>query len=54
MSTKKDNDEVVSRKSRQEALDAKQREIVEKLDKVSLKNAKESKKEARAIVDDQE
>jgi hypothetical protein len=54
MSNEKDNFEVVSRKSRQEALDAKQKEIVENLDKVSLKKAKESKKEANAIGDDHE
>ncbi len=39
---------------RQEKLDAKQKEIVENLDKVSLKKAKESKKEANAIGDDHE
>jgi hypothetical protein len=54
MSTEKNNDEVVNRKSRQEALDAKQNEIVENLDKVSLKEAKESKEEANAIGDDHE
>ncbi len=39
---------------RQEKLDAKQKEIVENLDNVSLKDVKESKKEANAIGDDHE
>jgi hypothetical protein len=43
------NNEVV--RKRQEALDAKQKEIVENLDNVSLKEVKESKKEANAIGD---
>jgi hypothetical protein len=51
MSTEKDNEVV---RKRQEALDAKQNEIVENLDKVSLKDVKESKKEANAIGDDHE
>jgi hypothetical protein len=36
---------------RQEKLDAKQKEIVEKLDNVSLKEAKKSKKEANILGD---
>ena len=48
MSTEKNNDIV---RKRQEALDAKQNEIVENLDNVSLKEVKESKKEANAIGD---
>ena len=54
MSTEKDNGEVVNRKSRQEALDAKQKEIVENLDRISLEKAKKSKEEANAIGDDHE
>ncbi len=48
MSTEKNNNTV---RKRQEALDAKQNEIVENLDNVSLKEAKESKKEAELIGD---
>jgi hypothetical protein len=51
MSTEKHNEVV---RKRQESLDAKQNEIVENLDKVSLKDVKESKKEANAIGDDHE
>ena len=46
MSTKKNNDIV---RKRQEALDAKQNEIVENLDNVSLKEVKESKEEATEL-----
>ena len=48
MSTEKNNNTV---RKRQEALDAKQSEIVENLDNVSLKEVKESKKEAELIGD---
>ena len=48
MSTEKNNDIV---RKRQEALDAKQNEIVENLDNVSLKEVKESKKEANGLGD---
>ena len=48
MITEKNNDIV---RKRQEALDAKQNEIVENLDNVSLKEVKESKKEAELIGD---
>lgn len=48
MSTEKNNDIV---RKRQEALDAKQNEIVENLDNVSLKEVKESKKEANVSGD---
>jgi hypothetical protein len=48
MSTEKNNEVV---RKRQEALDAKQKEIVENLDNVSLKEEKESKKEANLIGD---
>ncbi len=48
MSTEKDNEVV---RKRQEELDAKQKEIVENLDNVSLKDVKESKKEAELIGD---
>ena len=44
MSNEKNNDIV---RKRQEALDAKQNEIVENLDNVSLKEVKDSKKEAK-------
>ena len=46
MSTEKNNDVV---RKRQEALDAKQNEIVENLDNVSLKEVKESKEEAKQL-----
>jgi hypothetical protein len=48
MSTEKNNEVVIKR---QEALNAKQNEIVENLDNVSLKEAKESKEEANTIGD---
>jgi len=48
MSTEENNDIV---RKRQEALDAKQNEIVENLDNVSLKEVKESKEEANTIGD---
>jgi hypothetical protein len=48
MSTEK-NDKVV--RKRQEDLDAKQNEIVENLDNVSLKGVKESKEEAKILGD---
>ena len=48
MSTEKNNDRV---RKRQEALDAKQNEIVENLDNVSLKEVKESKEEAKQLGD---
>ncbi len=48
MSTEKDNEVV---RKRQEDLDAKQNEIVENLDKVSLKDVKESKAEAKILGD---
>jgi hypothetical protein len=48
MSTEKNNEVV---RKRQEALDAKQNEIVENLDEVSLKDVKESKKEAKILGD---
>jgi hypothetical protein len=48
MSTEKNNEVV---RKRQEALDAKQNEIVENLDNVSLKEVKESKEEANTIED---
>ncbi len=48
MSTEKNNDIV---RKRQEALDAKQNEIVENLDNVSLKEVKDSKKEANGLGD---
>ena len=38
-------------RKRQEALDAKQNEIVENLDNVSLKEVKESKEEAKQLGD---
>ena len=43
------NNDIV--RKRQEALEAKQNEIVENLDNVSLKEVKESKKEAELIGD---
>ena len=46
MSTEKNNEVV---RKRQEALDAKQNEIVENLDNVSLKEVKESKEEATEL-----
>jgi hypothetical protein len=48
MSTEKNNEVV---RKRQEALDAKQNEIVENLDEVSLKDVKESKGEAKILGD---
>jgi hypothetical protein len=48
MSTEKNNEVV---RKRQEALDAKQNKIVENLDNVSLKEVKDSKKEAKVIGD---
>ena len=48
MITEKNNDIV---RKRQEALDAKQNEIVENLDNVSLKEVKESKEESNTIGD---
>jgi hypothetical protein len=48
MITEKNNDIV---RKRQEALDAKQNEIVENLDNVSLKEVKDSKKEAKGLGD---
>ncbi|HEX7257150.1 MAG TPA: hypothetical protein VF242_03735 [Nitrososphaeraceae archaeon] len=48
MITEKNNDIV---RKRQEALDAKQNEIVENLDNVSLKEVKDSKKEANGLGD---
>jgi hypothetical protein len=45
MSIEKNNDNTV--RKRQEKLDAKQNEIVENLDNVSLKDVKESKEEAK-------
>jgi hypothetical protein len=51
MSTEENNN---TDRIRQEKLDAKQKEIVENLDNVSLKDVKESKKEANAIGDDHE
>ena len=48
MSTEKNNEDV---RKRQEAQDAKQNEIVENLDKVSLKDVKESKEEAKILGD---
>ena len=48
MSTEKNNDVV---RKIQEALDAKQNEIVENLDNVSLKEVKESKEEAKQLGD---
>jgi len=44
MSNEKNND---NSRIRQEKLDAKQKEIVENLDNISLKEVKESKKEAK-------
>ena len=46
MSTEKNNEVV---RKRQEALDAKQNEIVENLDNVSLKDVKEAKEEAKIV-----
>ena len=46
--TEKDNEVV---RKRQEELDAKQNEIVENLDNVSLKDVKESKEEAKILGD---
>ena len=46
MITEKNQDTV---RIRQEELDAKQKEIVENLDNVSLKEAKEAKKEANVL-----
>jgi hypothetical protein len=48
MSTEKNNEVV---RKRQEALDAKQNEIVENLDEVSLKDVKESKEEEKILGD---
>ena len=48
MSTEKNNEVV---RKRQEDIDAKQNEIVENLDKVSLKDVKESKEEAKILGD---
>jgi hypothetical protein len=48
MSTEKNNEVV---RKRQEALDAKQSEIVENLDEVSLKDVKESKEEEKILGD---
>ena len=48
MSTEKNNDIV---RKRQEEIDAKQNEIVENLDNVSLKDVKESKEEAKILCD---
>jgi hypothetical protein len=48
MITEKNNDIV---RKRQEALDAKQSEIVENLDNISLKEVKDSKKEANGLGD---
>ena len=48
MITEKNNDIV---RKRREALDAKQNEIVENLDNVSLKEVKDSKKEAKGLGD---
>jgi hypothetical protein len=48
MSTEKNNEVV---RKRQEVLDAKQKEIVENLDKASLKDVKESKEEAKILGD---
>lgn len=48
MSTEKNNNTV---RIRQEELDAKQKEIVDKLDNISYKTIKESKKEAELIGD---
>jgi hypothetical protein len=49
MSTEENNDSTV--RIRQEKLDAKQKEIVENLDNVSLKDVKESKEEAKILGD---
>jgi hypothetical protein len=49
MSTENNNNS--NGRIRQEKLDAKQKEIVENLDNVSLKEVKESKKEANVIGD---
>ncbi len=49
MSTENNNNN--NGRIRQEKLDAKQKEIVENLDNVSLKEVKESKKEANVIGD---
>lgn len=48
MSSEDNND---NGRIRQEKLDSKQKEIVQNLDNVSLKKAKESKKEARQVGD---
>jgi hypothetical protein len=48
MSTEKNNEVV---RKRQEDLDAKQNEIVDNLDKASLKDVKESKEEAKILGD---
>ena len=48
MSTEKNNEVV---RKRQEALDAKQNEIVENLDNVSFKDVKEAKEEAKILGD---
>lgn len=49
MSTEENNDNTV--RIRQEKLDAKQKEIVENLDKASFKDVKESKEEAKILGD---
>lgn len=48
MSTEKNNEVI---RKRQESLDAKQNDIVKNLDKVSLKDVKESKEEAKILGD---
>jgi hypothetical protein len=53
MTNNSENTEDISRKKQQE-VEAKENEIEEKLDKLSLKDIKESKKEANAIGDDHE
>jgi hypothetical protein len=49
MSTEKNNNN--TDRIRQEKLDAKQKEIVENVDNVSLKEVKESKEEAKILGD---
>jgi hypothetical protein len=49
MSTNENNNN--TDRIRQEKLDAKQKEIVENLDNVSLKNVKQSKEEANILSD---
>jgi hypothetical protein len=49
MSTEENKDN--ANRIRQEKLDAKQKEIVENLDKASLKDVKESKEEAKILGD---